>query len=439
MINKVSYFFILLILILPISLISGPAIHDITITFTGIFFLIFFLINNKFKDFFKEKLVIISLIFWVYLIFLSFFSLNFKLSISDALIFIRILLIPLFLYYWIFDEEKNLKLIIKIIFYTVIFVSLDSIYQFTNYNPEFGFGKDIFGFKPDWYGRLSGPFYKELIPGAFVSKFGLIGLLYLLTKKEKNIINYSICICYLVLIGIVTFISGERMALATFILGILFLTFFYSSKRGIFIYAFFGIILCNFLIYKNHISYNDFKIIKSNPYHLGLEIEKKFICNDKISTCKKIIKLQPSFKEIIKNFDKSAYGQIYSLGWDIFKDHKIIGVGLNNFTYLCNNDERYKDKILNYSCVSHPHNIYLQWLVEAGFIGFAFFIIYLIYIVYYILNNNYNEFTPIALSTILILFWPLMSTGSLLKNWNGISTFLILGICLSINKLNKKI
>ena len=439
MTNKISYFFIFLILILPVSLISGPAIPDITITLTGIFFLIFFFINHKLKEILKNKFVILSFVFWFYLIFLSFFSENIKLSMSDAVIFIRILMIPIFLYFWILNEENNLKLIIKIIFYTVIFVSLDSIYQFTNYEPEHGFGKDIFGFTSNWYGRLTGPFYQELIPGAFVSKFGLIGLLYLLTENKMNTKNSLICIVYLSLIGIVTFISGERMALATYMLGVSFLTIFYSEKRLIFIFSISITFLCIFLIYKNHQSYNDFKVIKSTPYHLGLEIEKEFSCEDKSVKCKKIIKLQPSFIEIIKNFDKSAYGQIYKLGWDMFKDHKITGIGLNNFTYLCKNDERYKNKLLNYSCVSHPHNIYLQWLIETGLIGFLIFILYLLSIIFSIIKYNYNKYSPIALASILIVFWPLMSTGSLIKNWNGISTFLIIGICLSINKLNKKL
>ena len=41
-----------------------------------------------------------------------------------------------------------------------------------------GFGKDLLGFKSDWYGRLTGPFGDELVPGAYISKFGLLGYLY---------------------------------------------------------------------------------------------------------------------------------------------------------------------------------------------------------------------------------------------------------------------
>jgi len=197
--------------------------------------------------------------------------------------------------------------------------------------------------------------------------------------------------------------------------------------------------LLSILINKTHPIYNDYKILESTPYHLGLKIEKEIKCknNDQLQ-CKKIINLQPSFLEIIKNFDQSAYGQIYGLALKMFNDHKLQGIGMNNFNYLCKNDERYKNVIKNYNCVNHPHNIYIQWLVETGIFGLLFFIIYLYFIIQFIIMNNFNKYSLISLSTLIILFWPIMSTGSLLKNWNGISTFFIIGICLTLSKIKQK-
>ena len=201
--------------------------------------------------------------------------------------------------------------------------------------------------------------------------------------------------------------------------------------------------LCTFFIFissKIHPFYNDYKIIESTPFHLGLKVEKTFKCeNNNSKNCTKLIKMQPEFMQVIKNFKLSAYGEIYVLGARMFKDHKLLGVGLNNFTYLCKNDPRYKNIMTNYSCVTHPHNIYLQWLVETGVIGLTMFIIYLFYLFYFILIKKYNEYSLIGATSILILFWPIMSTGSLLKNWNGIATFFIIGISISLIRLNKKI
>ena len=122
----------------------------------------------------------------------------------------------------------------------------------------------------------------------------------------------------------------------------------------------------------------------------------------------------------------------------MFNDHKLQGVGMNNFTYLCKNDDRYKNLINNYDCPSHPHNIYLQWMVETGIFGLIFFLVYLYFVINYIFTNNFNNYSLISLSILLILFWPIMSTGSLLKNWNGISTFFIISICLALSNLKQK-
>jgi len=122
----------------------------------------------------------------------------------------------------------------------------------------------------------------------------------------------------------------------------------------------------------------------------------------------------------------------------MFKDHKLSGIGLNNFTFLCNNDVRYNNILQNYNCTTHPHNIYLQWLIETGIIGFLIFIFYVAYLFYHILKNNYNEYSLISIATILVIFWPIMSTGSLLKNWNGIGIFFIIGICLVLSKIKEE-
>ena len=438
MINKIPLLLIYSIIILPITLITGPAIPDITITFTGIFFLLLIFLHKEYKFVIKKKFFLYSIFFWLYLVFISFFAENYYLSFRDALIFIRILFIPIFIYYWICQEIKYIKIIIGVIFISVIFVALDSLYQFSQYDPEYGFGKDILGFRTAWYGRLTGPFKDELIPGAYLTKFGLLGIIFLFSNINNIAYKNISTIIYLVILGAAIFASGERMALATFLMGIIFLSIFYRSNRLIFFSSFLIILSTILIIFKSHPIYNDFTVIESTPYHNGLKVEKTFTCkNDVKNNCKKIINLQPNFIQVIKNFDKSAYGEIYNLGLKMFKDHKFSGIGLNNFTFLCNNDERYNNMLQNYNCTTHPHNIYLQWLIEAGIIGFLIFIFYVAYLFYHILKNNYNEYSLISIATIMAIFWPIMSTGSLLKNWNGVGIFFIIGVCLALSKIKK--
>tara|TARA_B100000989_G_scaffold289834_1_gene262249 strand:+ start:451 stop:1779 length:1329 start_codon:yes stop_codon:yes gene_type:complete len=438
MIVQSEKFFNYLILLIPLFLITGPAIPDILITAAVLFGIFYFFYFKKYKNIIRENLFRVTLIFWLSLIFISLFSFNKINSFQDSLIFIRFLLLPIFCYFLFFKDKKIFEISLLIIFLLVVFVSLDTIYQFINYTSEDGFKEDLLGFKSTWYGRLTGPFGDELIPGSYLSKFGLLGFVFLLfsSRFHNKIIIHSI---YLSLIILVTFVSGERMAFATFSMGLFILLLFLDGfRKSIFL----GIVLGTILIFSAiyfHPFYNDFKVIESTEYHQGKKIEKYFKCkNEPNKICTKIINVQPSFFEVIKNFRSSAYGEIYLLSVNMFLDNPLTGVGINNFKYMCNNNDLYKKMMKYFNCASHPHNIYIQWLAEGGLIVFITFLAYLFFIISSIVyNNGEKKYKVISLVIMLTMFWPIMSTGSLIKNWYGVTTFFIIGMCLCLSKLRK--
>ena len=428
-------FFSFLFLLIPLFLISGPALPDIVITLGFIFGIIYFIYYKEYLELIKINFIKISIIFWLSLIFISFFSYNKTNSFQDSLIFIRFLFIPILCYFIFFKKRKLFIQTLLVITILVIFVCIDSFYQFLNYTPEHGFGEDLLGFKSNWYGRLTGPFRDELIPGSYISKFGLLGFAYLISIKkfENKILFHSI---YLSSILFISFISGERMAFATFGLGLVFLFIFLSGfRKSIFLSIIVGIFFI-FLATNLHPSYNDFNVVESTQHHQGQKVEKFFNCNDdREKICTKIINIQPSFYEIIKNFKTSAYGEIYLLSFKMFVDNPLTGIGINNFKFLCNDNNIYKNMMVYYECASHPHNIYIQWLTEGGLIVFILFILYLIFLMFFILNNNGDKkYKIISIVVIIIMFWPIMSTGSLIKNWFGVSSFFIIGLCICLSK-----
>jgi len=434
---KITYkFFLLIFMLVPILLITGPALPDISITLCALFFLFNFIVIKKDYNFLTDSFFLVSVIFWFSIIFISFFAFNKTLSFQNAIIFVRLLIIPTIGYFLFLNNEHKLTNIIKIIFLCVVFVLIDTLFQFFNYRSEVGFQNDILGFSSNWYGRLTGPFGNELVPGAYVSKFGLLGYLFFLFIKKNKYLNFFE-ISYLSLIGLVCFASGERMALATYFLALFFLLIFLKNKRFVF---FSSISLSIFLITLTiffHPFYNDYKVINSTHLHQGLTIEKYFDCPENtLKKCTKIINLQPSFIKVLQNFSSSAYGEIYKVGLSMFLDNPITGVGISNYQTNCININKYKKLMVNYDCASHPHNLYIQWLSEGGIITFSSFLFLLfsiIYFLYYGCNNNIFKFVSIA--CILILFWPIMSTGSLIKNWNGVLTFYIIAICISLNRV----
>ena len=429
--NILSYLYLLL----PLFLITGPAIPDIIITLGGLFAIFYIVYQKEYENFIKLNLFRISIIFWLSLILISFFSYNKTYSFQDSLIFIRFLLIPFFCYFVFFRDKKFFERLLLVLFIIVVFVSIDTLYQFINYTSKDGFKEDLLGFKSNWYGRLSGPFGDELIPGSYLSKFSLFGFVFLISKKklENNIIIQSL---YLSIIILVCYVSGERMAFATFSLSLLLLLIFLDGFRKSIILSILIGALFIFLATYLHPFYNDFNIIESTQYHQGQKIEKFFQCeNDTEKICSKIINIQPNFFEVIKNFSTSAYGEIYLLSFKMFIDNPITGIGINNFKYLCNYNALYKNMMINYECASHPHNIYIQWLTEGGLIVFILFILFLFFLVKFIINNTADKkYKIISIVIILIMFWPIMSTGSLIKNWFGIITFFIIGLCMCLSK-----
>ncbi len=429
--NILSYLYLLI----PLFLITGPAIPDIVITLGGLFAIFYIVYQKKYKNFVRLNLFRISIIFWLSLILVSFFSYNKTYSFQDSLIFIRFLLLPFFCFFIFFIDRKVFERLLMVLFVVVVFVGIDTLYQFINYTSKDGFKEDLLGFKSNWYGRLTGPFGDELIPGSYLSKFGLFGFVFLISLKklENNVVIQSL---YLSLIILICYLTGERMAFATFSLSLLLLFIFLDGYRKSIVLSIIIGALLIFLTTYLHPFYNDFNVIESTQYHQGQKIEKFFQCeNDTEKICSKIINIQPNFFEVIKNFRSSAYGEIYLLSFKMFLDNPITGIGINNFKYLCNYNELYKNMMVNYECASHPHNIYIQWLAEGGLIVFISFILYLFFLLKFIINNTGDKkYKIISIVIILVMFWPIMSTGSLIKNWFGVTTFFIIGLCMCLSK-----
>ena len=130
----------------------------------------------------------------------------------------------------------------------------------------------------------------------------------------------------------------------------------------------------------------------------------------------------------------------------MFKDKPVFGHGNRAFKIL--SCEKYKINIM--SCASHPHNIYLQLLVENGLPGFILFVFIFFIILYLItkeiilkfLKKNSLKMPEILIYlSIFLNFFPFAQTGNFFGNWNSILFFLPLGLSLGLNDLysNKSI
>ena len=142
----------------------------------------------------------------------------------------------------------------------------------------------------------------------------------------------------------------------------------------------------------------------------------------------------------------SARGFIYRVGLNIFLEHPIIGVGLENFRrhYLVYQFEvPDMDKLVTY--LRSPHSVYLAFLVDLGIIGLSIFLA-LIYYIYRTLAKTHNNiessndpdkskklmlFKAITISTILLLLYGFASTVQYEK-----LLWVIFGLCIAIYHLS---
>ena len=97
--------------------------------------------------------------------------------------------------------------------------------------------------------------------------------------------------------------------------------------------------------------------------------------NQRVRQIQKILDNKKSIFDQIKNTDiyifSHRHQQHYLSAYMIYLDNKIIGIGPKNFRNICKQEKYLTNK---YSCTTHPHNTFAQFLSETGIIGFTFFI-----------------------------------------------------------------
>ena len=90
---KLERLFNYLFLLVPLFLITGPAIPDIVITISIIFGITYLIYFKEYYNVVKLNYFKITILFWLSLIIISFFSFNKINSFQDSIIFIRFLFI----------------------------------------------------------------------------------------------------------------------------------------------------------------------------------------------------------------------------------------------------------------------------------------------------------------------------------------------------------
>ena len=331
----------------------------------------------------------------------------------------------------------NYKIVnIKILFFVAL---ISTIFLSLNIFLQHFIGVDIFG-HPPFDGRYNGLYESEAIAGSYIQKFSLFSILFILLLKSKKKFNFFLTIFTINFFALGILMSLDRMPFIMYSFSILILLILLKKFRLIFsisailIIFLFQISFINDPIIKNRylplLNEVNFLKFKQSIYFLGKEIGTT-ISSDKIANSK--IKLAGDYD----------YLKIYISAYKVFLANPIIGSGVKSFGIKCN---ELKNNKQNLNCSNHPHNIYLEILVNQGILGVLTFVTFLIILLkknYFelLLKKNTNEKKLLLIFFFVILITellPIRSYGSIFQTVNGTIFWFILSLISSKLPIKKK-
>ena len=417
-------------LLVIITYSSGPFLPDFFLTIASLIFLVIST-KKKLKKYYFNLFTTFFLLFFTFIITNSLFAIKPMVSLQSSVFYPRFFLFSLSIWYLIDYDDFFKRLFYFTSFLILTFIILDTLLQYL-------IGTDIFGFESQQH-RLSGPFGDELIVGSFISKFLpiVLSMYFLINKKISNKI--------LILIAsslIITFLSGERAStfyIFSFVLIYSIFTYEIINKKK-FILSIVAIIICIssvLLLDKSRLN----RMVVYPVCAMNINLYSFFDCqehqfeNYKIYTGEKGKK----FDRII--FFSEAHEGHFTSAYKMFLDSPLFGKGNKMFRHHCK-DEKFKN---NFSCTTHPHNLFFQILAELGLIGLIFFMIVVFNIYknfYYLVINKIKiasnkRLSFIAVNLLLIqLFFIFLPSGQFFNNYLSILYYIPLGIYLSLYNMH---
>ncbi len=394
----INKFFELLVIIVPISIFIGNFALNLNILLIDLLFLYF--LSSK-KVLIKKNVSKFGLFLLMLLIVNIGLSVDLFLSIKGSLGILKYLIFFLAFVYFL-ESETNNKLFFRLIFFIILFVVIDTLIQYL-------FGSDIFGneFTTSHGKRLSGPFGDEYVVGAYLSKLIFVGIIYLIQIKKNEYFNY----CYLGVLLAIIFLSQERSAFFISLISSIFFILFYNSAIKHKIIFLVMIITCISLFLKfDNYSYD--KYFKKTSQQLGISKEIHYKSMEE--------------KIILSTFWDSRYGAHFLTAYEIYLDNKFFGSGIKTFRKICalSKYKKIESKYADQRCNTHPHNIYFEILAEGGFLLFIPFCLLILFLVIKNFVSFFKEDSKnlylVNLSILIVLFFPLQTTGSFFSTFNGV-------------------
>jgi len=243
-------------------------------------------------------------------------------------------------------------------------------------------------------------------------------------------------------------LSGNRMPLILFILG-LFLVYFFNKKlknivliNSIILFIALGSILnlpalmtaekSSDISFDNQMQKNFYSFrVNARGFAIGIF--------ERMTTDKSTILLKEK-KQFANRAEGEAYTRVTFTGIETWKLHKTFGNGIKSFREDC---KKIVIEQQRGECSNHPHNYYIEILTDLGIVGFVFvmaiasmFIVFIVKNYRFLSGNNLaNLFLLGATISLFLEVFPIKTSGSIFTTNNTTYIILMSAIILSHKKL----
>lgn len=392
--ERAARFFTILI---PVLIVAGPAPGDIGVALIALLFLVRSVLTRD-ASWLKARWVQLLLVLWVYMCWR-----NSLLPEDSGLIrsasWLRYPLFAIALGHWLLPHAGTTTWLRRTLVAAVAFLAFDALWQYA-------FGTDLTGRPGFVYQgsiRLTGPYSAPRV-GITILWLMFPAIFWCIAQPEHRTKWLGALLALGA--GLAIFTSGERMALVLLGIGVVAtLLVLPRVRKPLLAAAVLAIALA-------------FGLMHANPLLKARQVGET--------------------SREVADFGGSAYGRTWTSAWRIGLDHPVIGVGSKQFREVCA-DAKYgatDAESLRLRCVMHPHNMYLEWLVEYGFIGLGLFAAALAAWAALALRHWHQWWgNPLAMGVMLTLalrLWPISVVTSQFVSWSAVPFWLLVGWAIAI-------
>ena len=342
---------------------------------------------------------------------------------KSSIPYIRVILLPLVIYKICLEDDKFLKNFLISISIVLFILVIDSTFEFV-------LEKNLLGKMSTENGRISSLFNDEYILGTFILRIFFIASALIFYLIKDRTIKFYLLFGFIYFVSFMTiFFSGDRTPLLLFGIASFFILFYLSVKKRIKFY--FIVILVLFfstILISNQNIYDRYVTKTLNEFGSSMGINES-VSFERI--------------QIINHGDKKitflpTHQSLWITSFRIIEEKHLFGLGNKSFKDLC---KIYK--ISTHGCATHPHNTYVQLLVESGIIGFIIFFSIFLLLAKKVFKSTFSKNkdsgeTYFLYLALFINLWPIAQTGSFFNNWNSIMYYMPVGFLLFFNSFSYK-